>query len=868
MRITNKNIFWIYLSFFFLLSLWFHKDVLFNLYNYGRHWDWTFYPISGLYKHYIEDFFTAIKPNSLGYVDILSVSIGEFTTKFVIYILSQLSMRLLQTPVSVPVLNKIVVFILLPLVSTLGMWHLCKRTLHEIYHTDKRFFLIVAAFANIVYTFSLVLIFDLHGGALNRQLSSAIFPWFFLVLYDYYESTAHKYIDYHVILMGLLFIVFDISNIFFAGVLIVIATFLKRIPWKFKMSHILVLGIFVIGVNAFWLQGLFIGNSIDKTEILKERKLDYNILANYSVPYRDILTMLNTPHNLANATFSHNILKYVPFVSVYVIMCLLLINNQIFKRRKRLALFILISYLFTTILATGVFSIGRIYTVLYSISILGFIRSSVRYMPNLAVFTVLVLIIVLKIATLKKESISGKYHTLFFIPLALWTLFLVMNGHIIFLVMTNVVKNGDTNHEIGALYRYDTKVFQKTDQDALLYNIIPVPSWFSPVFIDNVYPKTSQGSDTDNAYLSKGSIMTYGLPTFSSEFLEMFINAKVKPFFFAITNTRNIWFKNQKTVPQLTEDLYFNKNWAFATLGDSEEMKRAYREHDLFTIDDNYFLPRVYSPDTVIKTSKPLLYMPALIDMYGDHMRTSFVFSGQNNATSTADDKIVRYQNAPTLEFKQITPSKYRVRIHGGADTVPLILSTPYNLYWSAYLIPHTQKIDKNLLYKYKTLQGNEKTQASPDTLNAYIQNGWISTLGDGNIKEKIYVGYKDDMEYVDSREQYTIGYISKVYYGTIQNNNLPDGGLFEPWTDAPAKVDSKYHITVNGFANGWNIPLAQLCSASRYCTKTAKGYDAEFVIVYDPQKNYQIGLLVSAGFIMFAVIYCGYVLIPRNKQA
>jgi hypothetical protein len=165
-------------------------------------------------------------------------------------------------------------------------------------------------------------------------------------------------------------------------------------------------------------------------------------------------------------------------------------------------------------------------------------------------------------------------------------------------------------------------------------------------------------------------------------------------------------------------------------------------------------------------------------------------------------------------------------------------------------------------------LQGNEQTQASTETLSAYMKNGWISTLGDSKTKEKVHIGYKEDMEYVESREPYTVGYISKEYYGTIQNNNLPDGGWFEPWTNSPAKVDSAFHITVNGYANGWNIPLAQLCNSSDYCTKTDDGYDAEFVIIYDPQKNYQIGLLVSAGFIAVAIIYCGYVLFPHKKQA
>ena len=192
--------------------------------------------------------------------------------------------------------------------------------------------------------------------------------------------------------------------------------------------------------------------------------------------------------------------------------------------------------------------------------------------------------------------------------------------------------------------------------------------------------------------------MTYGLPTFSSEFLEMFINSQANPFFFASTNTRHIWFKNQKTVNQLTEDLYFSKNWALKTFGNTSELRKAYKQHDLYTLSDNYFLPRIYVPDTIITTSKPVLYMPSLIDTYGDHIKTAFIFTSQNNAKNISTGIITKVPSVPTVEFKQISPSKYRIRIHGAIDSFTLVASIPYNDDWSLYLMPFTHHIDTSLL--------------------------------------------------------------------------------------------------------------------------------------------------------------------------
>jgi hypothetical protein len=861
----------LYLLFFLGLSLIFHRDVIFNSYNYGRHWDWTFYSLSDYYANYLHSFFYAIKINALGYVDILSINFAELTIKFFIYSFFRLLFLIPGIALSIPIMNKLAVFVLLPMLASVGMWYLCRRVMRDHYHSHPLFFFLIAIFANIAYTFSLVVIFDLHGGALNRQIGSAFFPWFFLVLYTYYESSDPVYLDYRVILLGLSSVFFDISNIFYIGVLSLIAIALKRTSLKVKIVHLLLLGVVVVGVNTYWLQGLFFGDVLDRSALVQERKLDINILRNYSVPYSDVLSMLNTPHNLANRTFENNILKLVPYVSIYIIIFLCLLRSAIFRRRKRLSLFLMLLYLTTTILVTGVYGIGGIYNILYSFEFLGFIRSSVRYMPNLAIATVFIFLVILKITYHNFQNITKKHYIMFLLPFLFWLTFLVSNSRMISLVNERVVGNGQYNHEIGALYEYDPTAYEQIKYDKLLYNVIPVPSWFSPLFLDNIYPKTSQGSDTDNFFVNKGEIVTFGQSFFAPSNLEMFIKSKVAPSYFSIINVKAVWFKNQIPVPDLDPSLYFGPEWMKQTIGKSEELDTAIRKHTIYKLSENIFLPRVYIPDTIVTTDKPLIYLPTLVNQYQHNLKTTFVFSKQNQGKITSkDDTVVSVSQTPVVEFRQLNPAKYRIRIHNAVDSFPLVVSVPYHDEWKLYAVPPAPtNISRQYADTYKVLKGNEDSQASLQQLQDYIEKGRVSSLGDKSLKNIVHTEYNNGTEKLAYREPYYIDYVSKNYNGTIQNENLPGVGLFEPWSGIHLKLDDYRHLKVNGYSNAWNINTSAICHTQGYCTDSiGEGRDMEFIMVFESQKEYQTGIIVSISIIMLCILYCCYqMLYPTHRR-
>jgi hypothetical protein len=80
--------------------------------------------------------------------------------------------------------------------------------------------------------------------------------------------------------------------------------------------------------------------------------------------------------------------------------------------------------------------------------------------------------------------------------------------------------------------------------------------------------------------------------------------------------------------------------------------------------------------------------------------------------------------------------------------------------------------------------------------------------------------------------------------------------------------IDASNHFKLNSFANGWFIDTANLCKESNICTKNANGtYDFTLMIQFASQKYFFIGLLVSGGAFMTAVIATGiYLRIIRKK--
>lgn len=288
------------------------------------------------------------------------------------------------------------------------------------------------------------------------------------------------------------------------------------------------------------------------------------------------------------------------------------------------------------------------------------------------------------------------------------------------------------------------------------------------------------------------------------------------------------------------------------------------------------FLPHFYTPQKIISTNQNLDILPKIVSEK-DYATRSVIFFNKNKV-NTQTKSVVKFnpktlkkevvKNTPVLEFKKINPTKYRVVVHGAGGKFPLVFSESFHNGWKSYLTtssPHENEDSGNLL-NYKILDGNTEDQAGGKELRIFIDKGWITTLGNGNKKVIKHMKWKDNKETLDYVEKYNIDFISKNFQDTIQNNNLPNGSIFETWFKKPID-DNKNHLMVNGYANSWLLNTDTLCSTQNNCKKNSDGsYDFEMMIEFWPQRLFYIGLFISSTTLFCCLSYLVWSLVRRKK--
>jgi len=832
----------LYFIIFLLLALFFHKDVLFNPYNYGRHWDWSMYAAPNFYRNFLKNFFFSINENSLGHLN--GGSIAEYFLKSFVYLTYSL-FSFIGLSISIPILNKITIFVILTFISSLGVWYLCKKILSDLKEKSANYIFLIAVFSNLLYTFSLILIFDLHGGALNRQIASACFPFFFACLFDYFTNEEIKYIDKRILILSLFFIFFDISNIFYFSVILTLAILLKNISLRYKIVHLIFFGCAISLFNFYWLHTLFFSNVVNIADMVQQKRLSVQVLIGYSSRYIDNLFFLGTPHNLINRTFGANPLIFISYFFLYFFI----LFNLLHLKKNTLRGMLLLSvagYFFSTILTNGPLGTIPLYLFLYSIPYLAFIQGAVRYMPNLLIMVIFLFLISSK-ELIQSDANKIKIYKLLIIPIVAWIILLITHTNLIYLVNKNVMSFALLNDEIGALYQYNSTINIKLNKEKLVYNVLPIPSFNSPYFIDNIYPKTSQGSDTDS-YFSKGFIITNGIPSNTSSFLNSFINSKPVGYFYSLTNIKYLLFKTMEVFNTDQSKVTFTYKWINIVKGPDNQ--------GLYKIAPQFFFPKLFSTYNYKIIDESVQSLPSLIKLDEPIKKNVYFFKNQNSSQAlTLLENISLDKNEykiPIIEFKKINPIKYRVSIHEAKGVFPLIFSENLHEGWKTYLVEN-QKSIKSIksaleeIQNYKILDGNEDDQAKREELKSYIDKGWITSLGDGKKKEIKHMKWSGNKEVYDYTEKYNIDFVSKKIYGTIQNDNLPNGPIFETWLKRPIE-NNKNHFMVNGYANSWIIDPKKICiQHSTACIRNSDGsFDFEIVVEFWPQRMFYIGLAIS----------------------
>lgn len=209
------------------------------------------------------------------------------------------------------------------------------------------------------------------------------------------------------------------------------------------------------------------------------------------------------------------------------------------------------------------------------------------------------------------------------------------------------------------------------------------------------------------------------------------------------------------------------------------------------------------------------------------------------------------------IEFKKVNPTKYRVRIHNARETFPLVFAENYDKNWRIYSSQTLlSRINLSDSEKYVPLKGNGDDQATKEELTDFIKRGLVTDIGDLREKIREHKIRKNGKTIVSNIEKYQIDFISKNIDGTIQNDNLPDGKLWETWfTDSINGNES--HFEDDGYSNGWLIDPQDVCKNNQGCIINTDGtVDFELVIEFWPQHLFYVGLGISVVVFLMCVTF------------
>ncbi|MFA6533800.1 MAG: hypothetical protein WCT37_01360 [Patescibacteria group bacterium] len=206
----------------------------------------------------------------------------------------------------------------------------------------------------------------------------------------------------------------------------------------------------------------------------------------------------------------------------------------------------------------------------------------------------------------------------------------------------------------------------------------------------------------------------------------------------------------------------------------------------------DYFLPHFYLPTAVIKAESRKEF-PGIIKQADYNPRTVF-YANDIQASDLINYLPLQIENVPSLEFKKISVTKYRLRVHNIKSSFPLVFSEAWHQGWRLYL----------------------SNSFNPPT---------------------------------------TGNFISANYQGTVQNQNLPNGNLWETWL-LPA-VGSQYHLAANEYANSWWLDLDYLRkNFPDYLRDNGDGtHDLELIVELAPQRYFYLGVVISSLTLLGLVI-------------
>lgn len=377
------------------------------------------------------------------------------------------------------------------------------------------------------------------------------------------------------------------------------------------------------------------------------------------------------------------------------------------------------------------------------------------------------------------------------------------------------------------------QIYYNNEKRKLIHNEFFIPNAFSPYYKVTPFQKQGQGAVPELMHIKNPSIF---IENIDNETL-MDFQHKIPKGFLALNNIRYITyrtdFKHQFWNPPL--GYYQNvKN----NLG--EHLKNAFKgeQHETYIVNNEVFFPIFYNCHEVIIFQD----VSSARSLDGNIHPCTLQSTKKNWFDLLATKSGLNEQSV--IEYKKISPTKYRVILKNvNSEGVSLLrFAQKYDSHWKIYPSKNMSAGDKICFSavtekRYPIAKIDFTDQASLSDLNQFQSNyclRGIKTTGQ-------------------------VRFVSKNFKNSIQNNNSPDGGLFETFFNDP--LPETFHtpiLSVPNKLNGWLIDFAHIRSNfPDAMTENKNGaFDVELVVEFSLQRMFLIGLFISGLGVTFLLLW------------
>ena len=191
---------------------------------------------------------------------------------------------------------------------------------------------------------------------------------------------------------------------------------------------------------------------------------------------------------------------------------------------------------------------------------------------------------------------------------------------------------------------------------------------------------------------------------------------------------------------------------------------------------------------------------------------------------------------SPILEFMRLSPDKYYLNVHKFNSNFIINFSEKFHNKWKIYVVkPHGKKlfsINNSITARNARIDNVVDYKADPKKIQTFMQKGLLN-FQPGSHKK---------------------AFISKAFYNSVQNDNLPKGMIYE--TMGKTSLPEKYHLTGNSFSNAWLIDTNFIKKnfPKKIVKASESDHDVGFIIEFSNKKLFIVSLVVSGSFLLIVV--------------